>query len=261
VVDWSVVWGDFLTNLPADMYAVGAAALNTALVEAPPFLLDIREPAELEEGGYISGAVNIPTRAVLDNLDKLPAQDQPIVVYCASGHRGSLITAALQMLGYTNARNLGGGIGAWKKAEFTLEAPGLPETPAAGTAPAVDALRLDKLKAYVAGLPEGWSTIKAPDLNLALGEAEVPFVLDLRTAEELASDGYIEGAVNIPVTELWSRLSELPQDKAAKIVVLCKSGHRGGFAMMALQMNGYTDVVNLAGGMGAWAAAELAVVK
>ncbi len=259
-VDWNATWGEFLAALPSDMYAIGAADLNAAMADKAPFLLDVREAAEVKEG-FIAGAVNIPVRELLDNLDKLPAQDQPIVIYCASGHRGGLAMSALRLLGYSDVKNLGGGIGAWKKAEFALVTDAEPAAPVAGTAPAVDAARFDQLKAFLSGLPEGFFTMKAADVNAALGEAAKPFVLDVRTAEELTKDGYIEGSVNIPIVELWTRLSELPADKAAPIIVLCKSGHRGAIAMMALRMNGYTNVSNLGGGINAWIAAELPVVK
>jgi len=62
------------------------------------------------------------------------------------------------------------------------------------------------------------------------------------------------------VNDLFSSLDQLP-DKAAKIVVLCKSGHRGGMALMALRMLGYSEIRSLAGGLNAWVAAELPVVK
>jgi len=261
IVDWGKVWGEYLAALPEGFSSIGAADLNALLADKPLFILDVREAAELQEGGYIAGAVNIPIREVLANLDKLPAQDQPIVIYCVSGHRGALVTSALNHLGYTDVRNLGGGINAWKKAELPLEAPGLPTAPAAGTGPVVDPLVFEGLNAFLHGLPDGYLTIKAPDLNAALAEAEKPFVLDVREAGELQTDGMIEGAVNIPVRELWTRLAEIPQDKAAKIVVMCKSGHRGAMVMMALRMNGYTEVTNLAGGMGAWLAAQFPVVQ
>jgi rhodanese-related sulfurtransferase len=124
----------------------------------------------------------------------------------------------------------------------------------------VDALRLEGLKAFFANLPEGFGTIKAADLNAALGDANKPFVLDVRTEKEWNEEGHLEGSVLIPINELWGRLAELP-GKDARIVVLCKSGHRGALVAMALKMNGYTDVVNLAGGLNAWVAAELPVVK
>ena len=260
VVDWNAVWGDFLTNLPADFYTTTAANLNAALADNPPFIIDIREAGELETDGYITGAVHLPVRTLLDNLDKLPAQDQPIVIYCASGHRGGFAMSALRLLGYTNVVNLGGGLGAWKKAELPLEAPGLPAAPVAGTAPSVDPLRYEALKAFMAGLPDGFNATKVADLNVALGEANPPFVVDLRTEAEVTADGAIEGSVNIPVNQLWSRLAELPAKDAA-IVAVCKSGHRGAIALMALGMNGYTNVTNLGGGTNAWAAAELPLVK
>ncbi len=259
--DWMSIWTEFLTNLPADKgyYTISAQALNESLAAEPPFLLDVREAAELEKDGYIPGAVNIPVREVLKNLDKLPAQDQKIVVYCASGHRGAFIMAALRFLGWTDVVNLAGGLNGWKKAEFAVEM-GVPEAPAAGTVPAVDAQKLADLDAFLSALPEGFYTVKPADFNTELTTAaEALTIVDVRTAEEFA-EGHIEGSVNIPVNEFMSNLSQLP-DKGAKIVVLCKSGHRGALVLMALRMLGYTDVRNLAGGINGWVAAELPLVK
>jgi rhodanese-related sulfurtransferase len=78
--------------------------------DAIPFIVDVREPAEIEKTGYIAGSVNIPIRDLLKNLDKLPAQDQKIVITCASGHRGGYGMVALRLLGYTNVVNLNGGV-------------------------------------------------------------------------------------------------------------------------------------------------------
>jgi rhodanese-related sulfurtransferase len=259
-VDWNAAWGEYLAALPEGFSAISAGDLNLAIAEKAPFLVDLRETAEVEKDGYIAGSVHIPVRDLLKNLDKLPAQDQAIVIYCASGHRGGLALPALKMLGYSDVRNLNGGLGAWKKAEFPVEM-GLPEAPAAGTAPQVNETVYKHMDAFLSGMPEGFYLIKAADLNLALAETNQPFLLDVREAGELEKDGYIEGAVNIPVREVFTRLGELPKDKTAPVVVLCKSGHRGAIAMMALRMNGYTDVRNLGGGMNAWVAAELPVVK
>ena len=257
-VNWPTVWSDYLTAMPAGYYTVKAPDLNTALVENAPFLLDVREVAEIEKDGYIAGAVNIPVREVLNNLDKLPAKDQPIVIYCASGHRGGMIMSALQLLGYTDVKNLGGGLGGWKKAELPVEIGSLPAAPAAGTAPEVDATRFSNLNTFLSNLPEGFYTVKPADLNVELTSGTVPFILDVRTADEFKA-GFIEGAVNVNITDVPANLAQLPADKAAPIVVLCASGHRGAIVMMYLQMLGYTNVRNLGGGMGAWAGAELPV--
>lgn len=258
-VDWTTVWSEYLAAMPENFYSIKAPDLNTALAENPPFLLDVREAGEIEKDGFIQGAVNIPVRDVLKNLDKLPALDQPIVVYCASGHRGGMIMAALQHLGYTDVKNLAGGLGAWKKAELSVEM-GAPAAPTPGTAPEVDAARLRDLDAFLSALPEGFYSVKAPDLQAELAAADAkPAIFDVRTPEEYAG-GYIEGAVNVPIQQLLADMAALPA-KDAPVVVLCQSGHRGAIGMMALRMLGWTDVLNLAGGMNAWTAAELPVVQ
>jgi rhodanese-related sulfurtransferase len=61
------------------------------------------------------------------------------------------------------------------------------------------------------------------------------------------------------VTTVPANLAQLPADRAAPIVVMCASGHRGGIVMMYLQMLGYTNVRNLGGGVNAWIGAELPV--
>lgn len=261
VLDWSTLLGDFVASLPADegFYSVSASKLNE-MMETPPFILDVREPSEIETAGYIAGSVNIPIRDLLKNLDKLPAQDQKIVITCASGHRGALGMVALRMLGYTDVVNLGGGVNGWIKGEFPVEA-GLPAAATAGAAPEVDAARLAALDAYLSGLPDGFYSVKAADLNIELGSETTPVILDVRSADETAADGYIEGSLLFPITDLPASLDQLPADKAASIVTVCKSGHRGAIAMMYLQFLGYTNVRNLGGGFGAWAAAELPVVK
>ena len=257
-VNWPTVWNEYLTAMPEGYFTIKPADLNTALTESAPFLLDVREASEIEKDGYIAGAVNIPVREVLNNLDKLPAKDQPIVVYCASGHRGGMLMASLQLLGYTNVKNLASGLGGWKKAELLVETGTLPAQPVAGTAPEVDATRLANLNTFITNLPEGFSTVKPADLNVELTGTTVPFILDVRTTDEFGK-GYINGAINVNITDVPTNLAQLPADKAAPIVVLCQSGHRGSIVMMYLQMMGYTNVRNLGGGMNAWVGAELPV--
>jgi rhodanese-related sulfurtransferase len=260
-VDWPAVWSDFLAGLPAGYHTISAADLNAALVDQAPLLLDVRESAELEANGYIEGAIHIPVRQLLEDLDVLPPFDTPVVIYCGTGHRGALALAALRMLGWTDVRNLNGGLGAWTAAELPLVTEDLPVAPESGDAPEVDQARLKGLQTFLAGLPDNFYTVKPPDLNMELGEDPAPFLLDVRTPEELANDGYIEESLNVTITELFDNLDTLPADKAAPMVILCKSGHRGALALMALRMTGYSDVRNLNGGINAWVKAELPVVK
>jgi rhodanese-related sulfurtransferase len=71
------------------------------------------------------------------------------------------------------------------------------------------------------------------------------FLLDVRNPPELEVES-LEGAHNIPLPELRSRLDELPRDR--EILVICRSGQRAYYATRILLQNGF-QVRNLAGGM------------
>jgi hypothetical protein len=55
--------------------------------------------------------------------------------------------------------------------------------------------------------------VKADDIDALLADGKVVF-LDVREPWELEENGTIEGYVNIPLSQLEKRLSELPKDKA-----------------------------------------------
>ncbi len=96
-------------------------ALNTALVENPPFLLDVRSPSEVEESGHIEGSVLIPLRDLADNLAYLPSFDTPIVSYCGSGWRCTIALTMLEAMGWEDVTGLkGGSYGGWAEAGLPL---------------------------------------------------------------------------------------------------------------------------------------------
>ena len=99
------------------------------------------------------------------------------------------------------------------------------------------------------GAPIG--TIDGPTLAARLAAENAPLILDVRTPAEFAA-GHIPGAVNIPHDELAQRMSELPNDKNAEIVVLCRSGRRALIAEDLLQAAGYADISDLDGHMLGW---------
>ena len=76
-------------------------------------------------------------------------------------------------------------------------------------------------------------------------------ILDVRTREEFAS-GHVPGAVNIPHTEVASRLGELGADQSRPIVVYCERGGRAGQAESQLASAGFGDLRHLEGDMSAW---------
>ena len=221
-VNWTTVWTDFLKNMPADYYTIKGDILYGQIKAGnTPFIVDVREPGEIETAGYIKGAVNIPLRTLLQNLDKLPALDKPIVVYCAIGHRGAMAMASLRLLGY-DARSLGGGFNAWAKANLPVET-GKPAEPVASSAAKVDALRLKDLNNYIANLPDNFDGMKDTDLLAALTSATPPTVIDVRTADEVKTSGYIKGSIFIPINELLNDMTKLPTDKTAQSRIVAMS--------------------------------------
>ncbi len=249
-VDWNVTWNNFFTSMPADYYTIKSDALSAQLTAgSAPTIIDVREPAEIQKSGYIKGAINLPIRTLLQNLDKLPALDKPIVVYCTVGHRGAMAMASLRLLGYTNVRSLGGGLNAWLAAKFTVET-GTPAAPVTGTAAAVDQARLTDLNAYLASLPDGFYGTKDTDALQVLNSSSAPVLIDVRTADEF-SKSHIKNSVNVPITALLTNAAQLPANKATPILTICSAGHRGSIATMALRMLGYSST-SILGGTNAW---------
>jgi adenylyltransferase/sulfurtransferase len=77
----------------------------------PLQIVDVREPRE-HEICRIPGAVLIPLAQLAQRLDELDPQRE-VVVHCKMGGRSARATAFLRGQGFSNARNLSGGILAW----------------------------------------------------------------------------------------------------------------------------------------------------
>ena len=79
---------------------------------------------------------------------------------------------------------------------------------------------------------------------LATQDGGRPVLLDVRTPQEFSA-GHTPGAVNIPVDELRSRLSEIPRER--EIATYCQVGQRGYLATRILRQAGFS-AVNIGGG-------------
>ena len=64
--------------------------------------------------------------------------------------------------------------------------------------------------------------------------------------------GRNEGSTPVPLPEMLRRMDELPRDR--EIVIYCAGGYRSAIAASLLQHEGFSQVGDLAGGFGAWAA-------
>ncbi len=74
-------------------------------------LLDVREPWE-HSLAKIEGSILIPLGALPQSLDKLDRQAE-IIAYCHHGMRSADAAGFLLQQGFTNVKNLVGGIDAW----------------------------------------------------------------------------------------------------------------------------------------------------
>jgi glyoxylase-like metal-dependent hydrolase (beta-lactamase superfamily II)/rhodanese-related sulfurtransferase len=97
------------------------------------------------------------------------------------------------------------------------------------------------------------SSIPAFILKQKLASNTPPLLLDVREPAELSGPlGHLEGVMNISVTKLSARLSELDPYKEREIVAVCRSGARAYTAAQILGMAGFTGVLVLEGGMIGW---------
>ncbi len=101
--------------------------------------------------------------------------------------------------------------------------------------------------------------VPAGDLAAELANGAAPLLLDVRTPIEFAS-GHIAGAVNVPVTALSGRMPSLGIPAGRPVVAICLSAHRSPPAVRLLRRAGI-EARQLAGGMIAWRAAGLPVVR
>ena len=77
-------------------------------------LLDVREPFEHEN--FNIGGVLLPLGKIqslqTDEIDEW--KDQEIICYCRSGNRSGQACLILESAGFTNVKNLSGGMNAWQ---------------------------------------------------------------------------------------------------------------------------------------------------
>lgn len=83
-------------------------------------------------------------------------------------------------------------------------------------------------------------------------------VLDVRTPAEFA-EGRLEGAqlIDYNAPDFEQRVAELDRD--ASYLIYCRSGNRSAGARQVMEDLGFTDVVDVAGGIVAWTQAGLPV--
>ena len=85
-------------------------------------------------------------------------------------------------------------------------------------------------------------------------------LVDVRSQAEYDS-GHILDAKHVPQDQLAGSTETLKKYKDKVVIACCESGMRSGAAARVLQAQGFTKVVNLKGGLQAWRAENLPLVK
>lgn len=106
---------EMLATANAEVPRVPPAEARALIGRGNVLVVDVRDPAELQGGGKIKGAVNVPRgmlefRADPESPYHNPAftKDKTLLVYCASGGRSALSGKTLKDFGYAAVLNIGG---------------------------------------------------------------------------------------------------------------------------------------------------------
>jgi len=190
-----------MTALPVSASQVRCALLLRDEVA----FLDLRHEAAFATGHPLFAANMAADRITLEARTRLPRKDVPIVVYDAGE---GLVPAAidrLMTLGYTNVRQLDGGLQAWRKAGYEL---------------------FQDVNSYAKAFGELVESRRhtpsfSADEVAALMSAKANIaILDVRRFDEYATMN-IPGSISVPGAELVFRAGRAAPDPATTIIVNC----------------------------------------
>lgn len=108
-------------------------------------------------------------------------------------------------------------------------------------------------------MPDAYENI-APTEAAALIKSGNCYVFDVRTPREFV-EHRIAGAYLLPVQELQQRHGEIPRDCPKKLLIICEHGVRSVGTCQVLAENGWTNLVNMTGGMAEWIEAGLPIAS
>jgi rhodanese-related sulfurtransferase len=204
-------------------------------------LLDLRHEAAFATGHPLFAANMAADRIVLEADARLPRKEVPIVLYDAG--EGLVAPAAdrLRALGYTDLRQLDGGLQAWQAAGYEVFQDVNSYAKAFG--------ELVESRRHTPSLPaDEVAALIASKANIA--------VLDVRRFDEYATMN-IPGSVSVPGAELVLRAGRAAPDPATTIIVNCAGRTRSIIGTQSLINAGVANrVVALRNGTIGWTLAQ-----
>ena len=168
-------------------------------------IIDVRSPEEYK-AGHIQHAINMNIEGFEDRIGELEdLKDFPIITYCNSGKKSGQVAEILVNKGFKDVTNAAG----VKEFEYDL-------------------VHYDDLR--------GATFQKLIDENKDM------ILVDVRPEKQVAQEGMIEGAINIPFDAVESNLDKLPKDKT--IALYCNTGTKSAEVAKQLEEIGNENIVN-----------------
>jgi rhodanese-related sulfurtransferase len=204
-------------------------------------LLDVRHEAAFATGHPLFAANMAAERIALEAETRLPRTDVPIVLYDAGEGLVSQAADRLAALGYTDVRQLEGGLQGWQAAGYELFRDVNSYAKAFG--------ELVEQRRHTPSLPaDEVADLIADKANVA--------VLDVRRFDEYATMN-IPGSVSVPGAELVLRAGRVAPDPATTIIVNCAGRTRSIIGTQSLINAGVANkVVALRNGTIGWTLAS-----
>ncbi|WP_312907640.1 rhodanese-like domain-containing protein [Tissierella praeacuta] len=168
-------------------------------------IIDVRSPEEYK-AGHIQHAINMNIEGFEDRIGELEdLKDFPIITYCNSGKKSGQVAEILVNKGFKDVTNAAG----VKEFEYDLV---------------------------------HYDDLRGATFQKLIDEDKDMIIVDVRPEKQVAQEGMIEGAINIPFDAVESNLDKLPKDKT--IALYCNTGTKSAEVAKQLEDIGYENIVN-----------------
>jgi rhodanese-related sulfurtransferase len=190
-------------------------------------LLDVRHEAVFATGHPLFAANMAADRITLEAAARLPRKDVPIVVYDDGEGLVAMAADRLKVLGYSNVRQLGGGLQGWKQAGFEL---------------------FQDVNSYAKAFGElvehrrHTPSLAAEEVSALIANGANIQILDVRRFDEYATMN-IPGSISVPGAELVLRAGRAAPDSETTIIVNCAGRTRSIIGTQSLINAGVTNKV------------------
>lgn len=168
-------------------------------------IIDVRSPEEYK-AGHIQHAINMNVEGFEDRISEIEdLKDFPIITYCNSGKKSGQVAEILVNNGFKDVTNAAG----VKEFEYDLV---------------------------------HYDDIRGAAFQKLIDENKDILLVDVRPEKQVADEGMIAGAINVPFDAVEANLDKLPKDKT--IALYCNTGTKSAEVAKQLEDLGYENIVN-----------------